>query len=82
MAAVHPSAFANSFNIRERARLSRVVAESVERQSSRIEARFDASVSICVRAVAKVLLLRSKPSRGIHNDQPFRSSPSDFHATG
>jgi hypothetical protein len=41
MAAVHPSAFANSFNIRERARLSRVVAESVERQSSRIEARFD-----------------------------------------
>jgi len=41
MAAVHHSAFSNCFNIRERARVSRAVAESVERQQTKIESRFD-----------------------------------------
>jgi len=41
MAAVHHAAFSNCFNIRERARVSRMVAEAVERQQARVEPRFD-----------------------------------------
>jgi hypothetical protein len=37
MSAVHHSAFSNCFNIRERARISRSLAESVERQQTRVE---------------------------------------------
>jgi hypothetical protein len=41
VAAVHHSAFSNCFNIRERARMSRVVAEAIERQQARVEPKFD-----------------------------------------
>jgi len=41
MAAVHHSAFSNCFNIRERARVSRAMAEAIERQQAKIESKFD-----------------------------------------
>jgi hypothetical protein len=41
MASVHHAAFSNSFNIRERARISRSLAESIERQQAKIESKFD-----------------------------------------
>jgi hypothetical protein len=40
MSAVHHSAFSNCFNIRERARMSRTLAEAVERQQSRGELKY------------------------------------------
>ena len=33
MAATHHAAFSNSFNVRERARMSRILAEAVDRQT-------------------------------------------------
>jgi hypothetical protein len=41
MMATHHAAFSGQFNVAERARMSRMVAEAVERQQARIESRFD-----------------------------------------